>query len=106
MKPVANRRFTQVVSRRPKTGDLICSVLTNQSLDLKLQFHDGTLPAVSPMLKGLRLLEEFWPMTEFDHLRTKHAAFGRAAMSQEITSEQRLLRLLSLGWECSGRTGF
>ena len=57
------------------------SALIDQSLDLTLQPCNSTLATPSPVLKSLGLLEEFWPMTEFDHLRAKHAAFGKEAMS-------------------------
>ena len=42
---------------------------------------------------------EFWLLAEFDHLHTPNGAFGREAISQDITSEQRPLRLLSREWE-------
>ena len=47
------------------------SALIDQSLNLTLQPCNSTLATLSPVLKGLSLLEEFWPMTEFDHLHTK-----------------------------------
>jgi hypothetical protein len=72
MKPVANRRFAQIVGRKPQTSSLIRPLLIDQSLDVKLQPRNRPLAAVSPVLKGLRLLKEFWVLAEFDHLRTKH----------------------------------
>lgn len=92
--------------RRPQSGSLIRSVLIDQSLDLKLQPRNGTLATLSPVLKGLSLLEEVWRMAEFDHLHTTQGTFRREAISQDITSEPRLPRLLSCEWECRRRTGF
>ena len=106
MKSVTDRGLTEVVRRRPQSGSLIRSALMDQSLDLTLKPRDSTLATLSPVLKRLSLLEEVWRMAEFDHLHTTHDAFGREAISQDITSEQRPLRLLSREWECSGRSGF
>lgn len=72
MKPVANRRFAQIVGRKPQTSSLIRPLLIDQSLDVKLQPRNRALAAVSPVLKGFRLLKEFWVLAEFDHLRTNH----------------------------------
>jgi hypothetical protein len=55
-------------------------MLVFQLSDLKLKPHNSTLTTVSPMLKGLRVLEEFWWMAGLDHLRTNH-----------VNSEQRNL---------------
>jgi hypothetical protein len=87
VKSVTDRCLTEVMRRRPQSGSLIRSALIDQSLDLTLQPCNSTLATLSPVLKSLGLLEEFWPMTEFDHLRAKHAAFGKEAMSQGIKSE-------------------
>ena len=99
---VANRRFAQVVGRRAQVGCLIRLMLIFQLSDLKLQPRNSTLATGSPLFKGLRVLEEFWWMAEFDHLRTKH-----------VRSEHRLSRrklVLNRGFgdfilrveECSG----
>jgi len=93
MEAVPDRCFTQVMGRRLQTGSLIFSLLLDQVLDPTLQPHNSTLAAVSPVLKRLCLLEEFWLIAHYDHQRTKHAATGREAMSQTIRSEQRLRRL-------------
>lgn len=106
VKSVTDGCLTEVMRRRPQSGSLIRSVLIDQSLDLKLQPRDGTLATLSPVLKGLSLLKEVWRMAEFDYLHTTHGTFRREAISQDITSEPRLLRLLSREWECSGRSGF
>jgi hypothetical protein len=81
---------------------LIRSILILQLADLKLQPRNSTLAAVRPMLKGLRVLEEFWRMADFDHLHTKSCAFQAEAFLSGIISEQRLIRLLSCGKRCSG----
>jgi hypothetical protein len=78
---VANRRFAQVLGRRAQVGCLIRLMLIFQLSDLKLQPRNSTLATGSPMLKGLRVLDEFGWMAEFDHLRTKH-----------VRSEHRLSR--------------
>jgi hypothetical protein len=70
--PVAESRMAQVMGRRPQASDLIRSMLILQLSDLKLQPRNSTLPAVSPMFKGLSLLEEFWWMADLSHLRTNH----------------------------------
>ena len=106
VKSVTDRGLTEVMRRRPQSGSLIRSALMDQSLDLTLKPRDSTLATLSPVLKRLSLLEEVWRMAEFDHLHTTHGAFRREAISQDITSEQRPLRLLSREWECSGRSGF
>src|SRR3954468_13348909 len=67
-----------------KTCSLFHSLLIKQTLDLKLQPRDGTLATLSPVLKGLSLLEEVWRMAEFDHLHTTQDAFRREAISQDI----------------------
>ena len=72
MKPVANCCLAQVVGRRAQAGRLIRSPLIFQLSDLKLKPRNRTLAAVSPVLKGLRVLEEFWRMADLDHLRTNH----------------------------------
>jgi hypothetical protein len=79
--PLANRRFAQVLGRRAQVGCLIRLMLIFQLLGFKLQPRNSTLATGSPMFKGLRVLEEFWWMAEFDHLRTK-----------PVYSEHRLLR--------------
>jgi hypothetical protein len=99
VKSVTDRCLTEVMRRRPQSGSLIRSALIDQLLDLTLQPCNSTLATLSPVLKALSLLEEVWPMTEFGHLRTNHAAFGREAMSQEVTTKQRSLRLLTREWE-------
>ena len=106
METVAERCLAQVMGCAAKTCSLFHSLLIKQSLDLTLQPRNSTLATVSPVLKRLRLLREVWRMAEFDHLHTPNGAFGREAISQDITSEQRPLRLLSREWECSGRSGF
>jgi hypothetical protein len=50
--------LAQVTSSKSETGSLIGSVLISQPLDLTLKPYNGTLATFSPMLKGLRLLEE------------------------------------------------
>ena len=87
METLAERCLAQVMGCAAKTCSLFHSLLIKQALDLTLQPRNSTLATVSPVLKSLRLLGEFWPMTEFDHLRAKHAAFGKEAMSQDIKSE-------------------
>jgi hypothetical protein len=103
---LAERRLAEVMGCKPQTGRLFHSLLIKQALDLTLQPRNSTLATLSPVLKGLSLLEQVSRMAEFDHLHTTQGAFGREAISQDITSEPRLPRLLSRGWECSGRTGF
>jgi hypothetical protein len=103
---LAERCMAQVTGCAAKTCSLFHSLLIKQALDLTLQPRNSTLATLSPVLKGLRVLEEFWQTAEFDHLHSTHGASGREAVSQNITSEQRLPRLLSPEWECSGRSGF
>jgi hypothetical protein len=103
---LAERRLAEVMGCKPQTGRLFHSLLIKQALDLTLQPRNSTLATLSPVLKGLSLLEQVSRMAEFDHLHTTQGAFGREAISQDITSEPRLPRFLSRGWECSGRTGF
>jgi len=67
---LASRRFTQVLGRRAQVGCLIRLMLIFQLLDLKLQPSNSALATGSPLLKGLRVLEEFWWMADLDHLRT------------------------------------
>jgi hypothetical protein len=86
-------------------GCLIRSMLILQLADLKLQPRNSTLAAVRPMLKGLRVLEEFWRMADFDHLHTKSCAFQAEAFLSGIISEQRLIRLLSCGKEVQRELG-
>ena len=50
--------LAQILGSKPETGSLIRSVLINQPLDLTLKPYNGTLATFSPMLKGLRLLEQ------------------------------------------------
>jgi hypothetical protein len=104
VKSVTDRCLTEVMRRRPQSSSLIHSALIDQSLDFTLQPCNSTLATLSPVLKGLRVLEEVWQMTEFDHLHTTQGAFRREAVSQNIRSEPRLPRLLSRDWECSGRS--
>jgi hypothetical protein len=106
METLAERRVAQVTGCAAKTCSLFHSLLIKQALDLTLQPRNSTLAALSPVLKGLSLLEEVWWMAEFGHLHTTQDALGREAISQIITSEPRLPRLLSREWECSGRSGF
>ena len=47
-------------------------MLILQLSDLKLKPLNSTLAAVRPVLKGLRVLEEFWRMADFDHLHTNY----------------------------------
>jgi hypothetical protein len=103
---LAERCLAQVMGCAAKTCSLFHSLLIKQALDLTLQPRNSTLATVSPVLKSLRLLGEFWLLAEFDHLHTPNGAFGPEAISQDITSEQRPLRLLSREWGCSGRSGF
>ena len=105
VKSVTDRGLTEVMRRRPQSGSLIRSALMDQSLDLTLQPRDSTLATLSPVLKRLSLLEEDWQMAEFGHQHTTHDAFRREALSQDIASEQRPLRLLSREWDCSRRPG-
>jgi hypothetical protein len=91
-----------VVGRRAQAGCLIRSTLIFQLSDLKLKPRYSTLAAVSPVLKGLRVLEEFWRMAEFDHLRTKHLTFGTEAILQDFTTRRRLQRILSYEQGLSG----
>ena len=101
---LAERCVAQVTGCAAKTCSLFHSLLIKQALDLTLQPRSSTLATLSPVLKGLSLLEEVWRMAEFDHLHTTQGALGREAISQDITSEPRLPRLLSRDWECSGRS--
>ena len=103
---LAERCLAQVMGCAAKTCSLFHSLLIKQALDLTLQPRNSTLATVSPVLKSLRLLGEFWLLAEFDHLHTPNGAFGPEAISQDITSEQRPLRLLSREWGCSGSSGF
>jgi hypothetical protein len=106
METLAERRVAQVTGCAAKTCSLFHSLLIKQALDLTLQPRNSTLATLSPVLKGLRLLEEVWRMAEFDHLLTTQGAFQGEAISQDITSEPRLPRLLSREWECSGGPDF
>jgi hypothetical protein len=106
METLAERRVAQVTGCAAKTCSLFHSLLIKQALDLKLQPRSSTLATLSPVLKGLRLLEEVWRMAEFDHRHTTQGAFQGEAISQDIRSEPRLPRLLSREWEYSGRSGF
>jgi hypothetical protein len=72
MEPVAECRFVEVVDRRLQTSSLICALLFDQLLDPSLQPLNGTLATFGPMLKGLRLLEEFWLIADLNHVRTEH----------------------------------
>jgi hypothetical protein len=103
---LAERCVAQVTGCAAKTCSLFHSLLIKQALDLTLQPRNSTLATLSPVLKGLSLLEEVWRMAEFDHLHTTQGAFQGEAVSQDITSEPRPLRLLSREWEYSGRSGF
>jgi hypothetical protein len=103
---LAERRVAQVTGCAAKTCSLFHSLLIKPALDLTLQPRNSTLATLSPVLKGLSLLEQVWRMAEFDHLRTTQGAFGREAISQDITSEPRLPRLLSREWEFSRGAGF
>jgi len=47
-------------------------MLIFQLSDLKLKPRNSTLTTVSPVLKGLRVLEEFWRTADLNHLRTNH----------------------------------
>ncbi|EIM30857.1 hypothetical protein MicloDRAFT_00003840 [Microvirga lotononidis] len=73
MKAVAERCLAEVLSCKSQTGRLIRSLLSEQALDFTLKSRDSTLTTVSPVLKGLRLLEGFWRMASFDHLHTKQS---------------------------------
>ena len=106
METLAERCLAQVMGCAAKTCSLFHSLLIKQALDLTLQPRNSTLATVSPVLKSLRLLGEFWLLAEFDHLHTPNGAFGPEAISQDITSEQRPLRLLSREWGCRGSSGF
>jgi hypothetical protein len=44
---------------------------SDQALDLTLQPRNSTLATLSPVFKGLSLLEEIWRMAESDHLHTE-----------------------------------
>ena len=103
---LAERCVAQVTGCAAKTCSLFHSLLIKQALDLTLQPRNSTLATLSPVLKDLSLLEEVWRMAEFDHLHTTQDALGREAISQDITSEPRLPRLLSPEWECRMRSGF
>jgi hypothetical protein len=103
---LAERCMAQVTGCAAKTCSLSHSLLIKQAFDLTLQPRSSTLAALSPVLKGPGLLEEVWRMAEFEHLHTTQDAFRREVISQNITSEPRLPRLLSREWECSGRSGF
>jgi hypothetical protein len=103
---LAERCVAQVTGCAAKTCSLFHSLLIKQALDLKLQPRSSTLATLSPVLKDLSLLEEVWRMAEFHHLHTTQDALGREAISQDITSEPRLPRLLSPEWECRMRSGF
>jgi hypothetical protein len=106
METLAERRVAQVTGCAAKTCSLFHSLLIKQALDLTLQPRNSTLATLSPVLKGLRLLEEVWRMAAFDHRHTTQGAFQGEAISQDIRSEPRLPRLLSREWEYSGRSGF
>jgi hypothetical protein len=84
---LAERCVAQVTGCAAKTCSLFHSLLIKQALDLTLQPRDSTLATLSPVLKGLSLLEEVWRMAEFDHLHTTHDASRREVISQIITSE-------------------
>jgi hypothetical protein len=84
---LAERRVAQVTGRAAKTCSLFHSLLIKQALDLTLQPRNSTLATLSPVLKGLSLLEEVWRMAEFDHLHITQGAFGREAISQNIKFE-------------------
>jgi hypothetical protein len=58
LQAVAECGLAQVTGSKSETGSLIGSVLISQPLDLTLKPYNGTLATFSPMLKGLRLLEE------------------------------------------------
>jgi hypothetical protein len=83
---LAERRVAQVTGCAAKTCSLFHSLLIKQALDLKLQPRDGTLAALSPVLKSLGLLEEVWRMAECDHLHTSR-------MLSEEKQSRRTLRL-------------
>lgn len=71
MKSVAGRCLAEVMGCKSQTGCLIHPLLIQQALDLTLQPRNSTLPVISPVLRGLRVLKRFWRMEDFDHLRTK-----------------------------------
>ncbi|ANY77356.1 hypothetical protein BB934_03220 [Microvirga ossetica] len=77
---LAERSLAQVMGCAAKTCSLFHSLLIKQALDLTLQPRNSTLATVSPVLKRLRLLREFWLLAEFDHLHTPNGAFGREAI--------------------------
>jgi hypothetical protein len=106
METLAERRVAQVTGCAAKTCSLFHSLLIKQALDLTLQPRNSTLATLSPVLKGLRLLEEVWRMAAFDHRHTTQGVFRSEVISQNIRSEPRLPRLLSREWEYSGRSGF
>ena len=103
---LAERCLAQVMGCAAKTCSLFHSLLIKQALDLTLQPRNSTLATVSPVLKSLRLLESSGGWQSSIICTPPNGAFGREAISQDITSEQRPLRLLSREWECSGRSGF
>jgi len=72
VKPVAQSCVAQVMGRRPQARDLIRSMLVLQLPNLNLKPRNSTFPTHGPMLKGQRLLEEFWWITDLSHLRTNH----------------------------------
>jgi hypothetical protein len=74
METLAERRVAQVTGCAAKTCSLFHSLLIKQALDLTLQPRNSTLATLSPVLKGLSLLEEVWRMAEFDHLHTTQDA--------------------------------
>jgi hypothetical protein len=59
MSAVAQRSFMQISGSIPEAGNLLRSVLPQQVLDLKLKLGNGALSTLGPILKGLRLLENF-----------------------------------------------
>jgi hypothetical protein len=100
---LANRRFAQVLGRRAQAGCLIRSTLIFQLFGLKLQPRNSALATGSPMLKGLRVLEEFWWMAEFDHLRTKHVHSEHRLSRRKLVLNRGFGDFILRTRGCSGR---
>ena len=91
VEPLAERRVAQVTGCAAKTCSLFHSLLIKQALDLTLQPRNSTLATLSPVLKGLRVLERFWRMADSDHLRTKsrHLEEGQSRRTIRLNSGYR-----------------
>jgi hypothetical protein len=100
---LVNRRFTQVLGRRAQVDCLIRLMLILQLLGFKLQPRNSTLATGSPMFKGLRVLEEFWWMAEFDHLRTKHVRSEHSLSRRKLVLNRGFGDFILRTGGCGGR---